>query len=44
MQLLGKHIPAATNTRTTIEELLDAVFSVWSVLNQIHCTVILMQF
>jgi hypothetical protein len=23
---LGKHVPAATNTRATIEELLDAIF------------------
>jgi hypothetical protein len=29
-QWLGKHIPAATNTHTTLEELLDASFSMWS--------------
>jgi hypothetical protein len=28
MQRLGKHIPTATDTHATIEELLDAVFSV----------------
>jgi hypothetical protein len=32
-QRLGKHVPAATNTHTTIEEVLDAVFSVRSVSN-----------
>jgi hypothetical protein len=31
-QRLGKHIPAATNTHATMEELLDMVFSVQSVL------------
>jgi hypothetical protein len=29
-QRLGKHVPAAKNTYATIEELLDAVFSVVS--------------
>jgi hypothetical protein len=33
-QRLGKHVPDATNTHV-IEELLDAVFSVWSVSYQI---------
>jgi hypothetical protein len=32
---LGKHVPAATNTRTTIEELLEAVFSMQYVPYQI---------
>jgi hypothetical protein len=30
-QRLAKHLPASTNTHTTVEELLDAVFSVMSV-------------
>jgi hypothetical protein len=34
-QLLSKHIPVATDAHPTIEELLDAVFSMWSVLYQI---------
>jgi hypothetical protein len=34
-QRLGKHAPAATITHTTIEELLDAVFSLRSVSYQI---------
>jgi hypothetical protein len=34
-QRLSKHVSAATNTCTTTEELLDAVFSVWSVSYQI---------
>jgi hypothetical protein len=29
-QLLGKHVPAEINTHATTEELLDAVFFVWS--------------
>jgi hypothetical protein len=29
---LGKHVPLATNTHTTIEELLETVFSVQAVL------------
>jgi hypothetical protein len=29
-QRTGKHIPAATNTYTTIELLLETVFSIWS--------------
>jgi hypothetical protein len=28
---LGKHVPVATDTQATIEELLEAVFSMWSV-------------
>jgi hypothetical protein len=31
-QRLGKHVPAGTNTQATIEELLETVFSVVSVL------------
>jgi hypothetical protein len=34
-QWQSKHIPLATNTRAAIEELLDAVFSVRSVLYRI---------
>jgi hypothetical protein len=34
-QQLGKHIPMATNTHATLEELVDAVFSIRSVLYQI---------
>jgi hypothetical protein len=30
MQWLSKHVPAATNTQATIEEFLDALFSMWS--------------
>jgi hypothetical protein len=30
-QRLGKHVPAATNTKAKIEELLETVFSVGSV-------------
>jgi hypothetical protein len=30
-QRLGKHVPGATNRRTTVEVLLETVFSVWSV-------------
>jgi hypothetical protein len=30
-QRLGKNVTAATNTHATIEELLNALFSVWSV-------------
>jgi hypothetical protein len=30
-QRLGKHVPAVTNTHETVEELLDAVFSMRSV-------------
>jgi hypothetical protein len=30
MQSRGKYISAATNQRETIEELMEAVFSVWS--------------
>jgi hypothetical protein len=33
-QWLGKYVPMTTNTRTTIEELLDTVFSVWFMLYQ----------
>jgi hypothetical protein len=29
-QWCGKHISAAVNQRATVEELLEAVFSVWS--------------
>jgi hypothetical protein len=32
-QLLGKQLPAAKNTHATIEELLDAVFSIVSVIS-----------
>jgi hypothetical protein len=32
---LGKHVPAATNTLATVEQLLDAVFSMRSVSYQI---------
>jgi hypothetical protein len=35
MQWLGKHIPMVMNTHATIEELLDAVFSMLSVLYRI---------
>jgi hypothetical protein len=34
---LGKNVPAATDTHATILELLDAVFSMRSVLYQILC-------
>jgi hypothetical protein len=34
-QRLGKHVPAATNTRATTEELLDALFSMRSMSYQI---------
>jgi hypothetical protein len=34
-QRLGKHFPAATNTHATVEELLDAVFSMWSLSFQV---------
>jgi hypothetical protein len=34
---LGKHIPAATNAKERIEELLDAVFFLRSVSYQIIC-------
>jgi hypothetical protein len=30
-QRLGKYVTSATNTQTTIEELLAASFSIWSV-------------
>jgi hypothetical protein len=33
-QRLGKNITAVTNTHATIEELLDASFSMWPVSNQ----------
>jgi hypothetical protein len=33
-QRLGKHVPAATNTHTTIEELLDLSFHTLSALYQ----------
>jgi hypothetical protein len=33
-QRLGKHIPAATNTHATIEELLDTILSMRSVFYQ----------
>jgi hypothetical protein len=33
MQRLGKHVPAATNTHATTQELLDSVFSMRSVLS-----------
>jgi hypothetical protein len=36
-QRVGKHVPVAMNTHTAIEELLDMVFSVWSVSDQIVC-------
>jgi hypothetical protein len=29
-QRLGKHVPAVPNTHTTVEVLLDVVFSMWS--------------
>jgi hypothetical protein len=35
-QQLIKHVPAAVNTHTMIEALLDAVFSVWSMSYQIR--------
>jgi hypothetical protein len=35
-QQLGRYVPAATNTHKTIEELLDAVFSMRSVSYQIY--------
>jgi hypothetical protein len=35
LQRLRKHDPAATDTNATIEELLDAVSSIWSESNQI---------
>jgi hypothetical protein len=31
MQRLSKYVPATTSTHTTVEELLDVVFSMWSV-------------
>jgi hypothetical protein len=31
LQRFGKNVTAATNTHVTIEELLDALFSIWSV-------------
>jgi hypothetical protein len=31
---LDKHVPAAMNTHATIEELLDVVFSMWSLSHQ----------
>jgi hypothetical protein len=34
MQWLGRNVTAATNTHATIEELLDASFSMWPVLYQ----------
>jgi hypothetical protein len=34
-QRLGKYIPVAMNVHATIEELLDVVFSVWSMSYQI---------
>jgi hypothetical protein len=34
-QLLGKHVPVAANTSATVEELLNAVFSMRSVSYQI---------
>jgi hypothetical protein len=41
-QWLDKHVPAVTNTYATIEELLDAVFSMQSVsyqiINSVTCT------
>jgi hypothetical protein len=33
-QRLGKHVPSATNTQATTEVLLDAVFSMWSMVYQ----------
>jgi hypothetical protein len=30
-QRFGRNVPAATNTHATIEELLDALFSMWPV-------------
>jgi hypothetical protein len=36
-QRLGKHVPTAMNTHVTIEELLDAVFSVPSVSQHVIC-------
>jgi hypothetical protein len=35
-QRLCKHVPAATNTHATIEELLNAIFSMWSLLYQMQ--------
>jgi hypothetical protein len=35
-QRLGKHLPAAMNSQATMEELLDAVFSMRSVSYQIY--------
>jgi hypothetical protein len=32
--LARQHVPAATNTRATVEQLLDVVFSMWPVSNQ----------
>jgi hypothetical protein len=37
-QQLGKNVPAATNTHVTIQEMLDTVFSMLSVLHQILIT------
>jgi hypothetical protein len=37
-QRLGKHVPAVTNTHGTIEEFLDASFSMRSVLYQRICS------
>jgi hypothetical protein len=34
-QQLGKHMPAARNTNATTEELLNVVYSMWSVSYQI---------
>jgi hypothetical protein len=34
MQRLGRNVTAVTNTHATIEELLDASFSMWSVSSQ----------
>jgi hypothetical protein len=34
-QRLGKHVPAATHTHATIEEVLNTVFSVRSVSDQL---------
>jgi hypothetical protein len=37
-QRLGKHVPTATNTHATTEELLDAVFSMSSMSYQVVCS------
>jgi hypothetical protein len=31
-QQLGKHVSAKTDTHATVEELLESVFSVWSIM------------